>query len=276
MYAVANFLARTLNHSVDAIRVTPYVGDDRGSSMLGIINNGPGIGDKIQFSSFPENYFRNTGEKVVDLSKCEIFDHNPYVVRDQPHDAEYDLWKASGARRYLKHICIPSIAQRTLSYFNPAFTCYLRHFRLYFNEQAEMNPRQIVVHFAGKTVNAAPLPVIQQIRRNYKNFEIHQVGTDDDPYYDCFINSMGLPFWDSVKMISESMLFIGVSSSMMNVALCYPRVGKRVVLDHNYYDLPNVIPMDSADDHLHWLDHGIALFNGTERDMGVTYSYTKI
>ena len=63
--------------------------------MLGITLGGAqGLGDKLQFSSFPENHFRNTGEKVVDLDRSWIFDHNPYVVRDAPHDRALDLWAA--------------------------------------------------------------------------------------------------------------------------------------------------------------------------------------
>jgi hypothetical protein len=244
--------------------------------MIGIINGGPGLGDKIQFTSFPENYFRNTGQKVVDISKSPVFDFNPYVVRNQAYDWTYDLWQLCGEKTYTKSAVIPSIAERTLFYFDPKFMCYLRHFRLYAHENSELKPLQITVHLGGITVDPLPLKVISQIRRNYRDFAIHQIGLADEPYYDCFVNSMGLPFWESVKMVSESILFIGTSSSMMNVALCYPRVNKRVFLSPRYYDLPNVIPMDAANSHCHWLDHGIAWFNDTERDVGVTYSFTKI
>src|SRR6202167_1343909 len=61
--------------------------------MLGITFRGAsGLGDKLQFSSFPENYFRNAGEKVIDVDRSWIFDHNPYVERDKVPDRMIDLW----------------------------------------------------------------------------------------------------------------------------------------------------------------------------------------
>jgi hypothetical protein len=63
------------------------------ASMLGITFKGAsGLGDKLQFSSLPENYFRNTGEKVIDVDRSRIFDHNPYVERDKVPDRVIDLW----------------------------------------------------------------------------------------------------------------------------------------------------------------------------------------
>jgi hypothetical protein len=51
--------------------------------MIGIsVNPKIGIGDGIQFSSVPENYFIATGKKLYDVSKPWFFDHNPYVTRE--------------------------------------------------------------------------------------------------------------------------------------------------------------------------------------------------
>ena len=60
--------------------------------MIGIRNQSPGIGDKIQFAALPENYFLTKGEKLVDLDGCWVWDHNPYILRDTPVDQEIDLW----------------------------------------------------------------------------------------------------------------------------------------------------------------------------------------
>src|ERR1019366_3384117 len=50
--------------------------------MLGItLGDNSLMGDKLQFASFPENYYRNTGEKLIDLDCLWIYDHNPFVVR---------------------------------------------------------------------------------------------------------------------------------------------------------------------------------------------------
>lgn len=56
-----------------------------------------GIGDALQFSSLPENYFKATGRKLQDLSRPWFFDHNPYVEREAPYDPTkiLELWNFS-------------------------------------------------------------------------------------------------------------------------------------------------------------------------------------
>jgi hypothetical protein len=54
--------------------------------------NCKGIGDQIQFSSLPENYYRTTGSKLIDVNKCWIFDHNPYVDRENVPRGTKELW----------------------------------------------------------------------------------------------------------------------------------------------------------------------------------------
>ncbi len=57
---------------------------------LGIFIDGNGIGDQLQFTSIPENYYKNTGEKLVDLKRFWGFDGNPYVERDVAVDLIID------------------------------------------------------------------------------------------------------------------------------------------------------------------------------------------
>ena len=114
--------------------------------MLGITIKGAiGLGDKIQFASFPENYYKNTGQKVIDLDRVWIFDHNPYVVRGQEPSKTIDIskinWPLKRTYKYWpirarftpKHYkdkpTYFSIADRTSSIFN--HVTYLRHPRLY-------------------------------------------------------------------------------------------------------------------------------------------------
>jgi hypothetical protein len=106
--------------------------------MIGITLKGAtGMGDKLQFASFPENYFRNTGEKVIDLD-CEwIFDYNPFVVRGKTPEGAVNLWtlpwpqlrRGTSGAAFLAKPIFSSIAERTASAFN--HVAYLRHPRLY-------------------------------------------------------------------------------------------------------------------------------------------------
>ena len=41
-----------------------------------------GLGDKVQFSSLPEVFYKWYGIKLIDIKKHWVFDHNPYVERD--------------------------------------------------------------------------------------------------------------------------------------------------------------------------------------------------
>ena len=51
-----------------------------------------GIGDAIQFTSLPENYFKHTGEKMILIGGNSAFDFNPYVEKRTTSDAVEDLW----------------------------------------------------------------------------------------------------------------------------------------------------------------------------------------
>ena len=62
--------------------------------MLGVTLSGASrMGDKLQFASFPENYYKNTGEKVIDLDCAWVFDHNPFVVRGEAPTSVVNLWR---------------------------------------------------------------------------------------------------------------------------------------------------------------------------------------
>lgn len=234
---------------------------------------GPGLGDKIIFTSFPENYYKNTGEKLIDTQNYWVFDNNPYVLRNTIPNNTINLWNLGGI--YDKSHVLPSIAERTCNFFN--FNTFIRHPRLYKYEDNLLKPNQIVVHLSGNVAGTVPEFIANQILNNYKGFDLLLIGNKNDTYFPGFINKLGLDIWDSIKLISESILFIGINSSMMNAALCYPRVNKRIILtdtDENY--IKNIIPMDTFIPHHHWLDHSLTLFNMTDNDLGATYSYNKI
>ena len=45
------------------------------------VSNGT-IGDWVYASSLPENFYKITGQKIIDLNKTWVFDYNPYVDRE--------------------------------------------------------------------------------------------------------------------------------------------------------------------------------------------------
>ena len=250
-------------------------------NIKGIRLSGPGIGDKIQFSSFPENYFLNTGEKLIDIDNSWIFDYNPYVFRSEKSytDLEIiDIWNNTGVpgknENWKKSSVIKSIAERTCDLFD--FKTYLRHPRLYKFEDTHLKSNQIVVHLQGHSYGNIPDYVAEQILKNYNGFDLLLIGGKDNKYIPGFINKLGLSLWDTAKLIAESPTYIGLSSGFLSMALCYPRVNKKVLLTENTITLKNLIPMDVNNVDYHWLDHSFSFFNLTEEDIGVSFSYKKI
>ena len=263
--------------------------------MLGITLGGAqGLGDKLQFSSFPENHFRNTGEKVVDLDRSWIFAHNPYVVRDSPHDRALDLWAAPFPRRkgvtheqYAAKPVFFSLAERTSSILG--HVAYLRHPRLYRFEDLPRLERRVVLHTTGKklppvTAQGEDAPrvlsaeIIEHVRSAYRGFEIIQVGSRDDVDAGV-VDRRGLAeIWEVVKIIAQASIFIGVDSGPYWIAACYPGIfRKKVLMQYPAQFLrERFVPMHLINLHVHWHDLSCLYFNRTRDDAGVTYAFTKL
>lgn len=232
--------------------------------MIGITNHSPGIGDKIQFTSIPENYFRTTGKKIIDVDNCWVFDHNPYIVRGEKPSHVFDLWrmkmdqghKLSQAERFCDALSLK---------------LFLRHPRLYQFEENFIRREQVIVHTNGKSAGGEMSDeVIESIRFNYSDYRIIQIGGVNDRKTP-FIQKLGLGLWESSYQIATSAIFIGVNSSMMNIAKCYPRVRRKVLVQN--LDLLKFYPSSI---HEHWIDYGWEYFNSTQFDQGVTMSHLKI
>lgn len=243
--------------------------------MIGLIlHEYLGIGDKIQFTHIPENIFKSTGKKIFDISNSWVFDNNPYVERNilsETVDLTIDLWLFS---QQMPRDGFKSHADRFFQCFNKLYNFniepMLRHPRLYLYENEEIRPDRVIVHTTGKS-EIMPLneKVIQAIQNNYKNYEIIQIGGYEDKPTP-FKKMLGLNFFDTAKLIATSSIFIGVNSGMMNIANCYPRVNKKILIPRN---LDIFCPM--SNDNV-WFDHGTTFFNYTEQDYGATFSYLKI
>jgi hypothetical protein len=238
--------------------------------MIGLINNGPHIGDKIQFAALPEIFFDNLGEKVVDLSRCWVYDHNPYVERgDVKCDKILDLWQISHG--YMADDYLSSSERFFKNSEFKHFKINLRHPRLYKFEDAQIIPNRIVVHTTGISEGGIINDdVLNCIEKKYSNYEIIQIGGVNDKKTN-FISKLGLDLWSTVEIISSASIFIGVNSSMMNIANCYPRINRKIILNRNDYD--TLTPYNKNNG---WLDYNIQYFNQSEKDIGITYSFLKI
>jgi hypothetical protein len=244
--------------------------------MIGLIlHDYLGIGDKIQFTHIPENIFRFTRKKVFDVKNSWVFDNNPFVERGTPSEeieTYLDLWDISHT---FPNSGFKSHAERFFLYFNKCFeTSFsnppLRHPKLYIADNDEINPNRVLVHTTGKS-EIVPLTdeVIETIKNNYKNYDIVQIGGPNDKPTP-FTQALGLNIVETAKLIATSSIFIGVNSSMMNIANCYPRVNKKILITR---DVENFLPMS---EYGSWFDHGTTFFNYTKNDIGATFSYLKI
>ncbi|MFD1556903.1 hypothetical protein ACFSHT_14945 [Paraburkholderia silviterrae] len=263
--------------------------------MLGITLEGAlGLGDQLQFSSFPENHYRNTGQKIVDVDRAWIFDHNPYVVRNEQSERVLNLWSKQWpwaelvpAPEYEKKPVYSSIAERTGTIFG--HVAYLRHPRLYRFEELPTLERRIVIHTTGKRVPVQSAygedharclseEIIDHIRKTYAGYEIIQVGSLDDidaQVVDC--RGIG-DIWEVVRLIAQARIYIGVDSGPYWIASCFPKIFRKKVLMQYPPEFlrDGFVPMHALNAHTHWHDHSCLYFNRTVDDAGITYGYLKL
>ncbi len=234
-----------------------------------------GIGDAVIKSSFPENFYKNYGHKLIDVEKKWIYDYNPYVIRDENPDLVLDYLQNQieiiKAGKRISHL---SNAEEYCWNYN-LNKCYITKPRLYKYEDSETIKDLVVVHTTGKTVGCMNDNVIDKIGKNYKNYNIVQIGGMADKPTP-FKNYLNLSLWETVEIISKCAIYIGLSSSFYHVANCYPKVRKKVVL--NYCDedsLKRIYPMNYKEG-CEWLEFNVEYFNNYDIDIGSTLSFNNI
>lgn len=264
-----------------------------------------GIGDQVCTTSFPENYFNATGNKLaIDNPKIWAFKHNPYVefmTLNQtrtliPITLMPDTRSHDQAVNYNKMYDNPSIGSQAewlcanVSIKDPK----LRHPRLYIHESEKIIPNKVVVHTIGK-INRPGEPeirhglgedstrsmsqnMIDQIAENYEGWDVYQIGgVNDTSLVGKFTDLRGLDLWETAKHISQSARFIGINSGMMHIAHCYPRVEKRIIMNElsdesiSKWRIGDIRNLSFA-----WYDAASTIFNKTDHDISYTYSYKKI
>ena len=257
--------------------------------MLGIsIKKGIGIGDGLQFSSLPENYFRATGQKLLDVSWPWFFDHNPYVVRDKSIKAEkvIELWNFSPQQYEWPRPRPPS---RPAVYLSNAeiwaevlkVPCVLNRPRLYRYESFPYSKRKnILFHTSGKSHGELPQHVVEHVLKKYAGSGcLYQVGPIDATQKKLGVTQLQTEsLWDFAELVSSARLFIGIDSGPSWVANCYPDVVvKKIRVKPNPPRLfKDWTPLEIRNVHSHWDDRCHQVFNLSEDDIGFTYSYTRL
>jgi hypothetical protein len=206
---------------------------------------------------------------AIDLYKNQLF----FKEGDQPR---IGLIKFQDEKSYV------SQPDRFKQLFNIS-RVRLRHPRLYRFEELQGEKLGIVtVHTTGKSEGGEmPDHVIDQIAQNYKSYSIYQVGGPSDKDTP-FIDRRGFGMWESAQLIASSQIFIGVNSGMMNIAQCYPRVNRKLILIENDilktedFDIFKPLTYYKKEVFSHWVDYNWQYYNIHDHDIGITYSYKKL
>ncbi len=243
-----------------------------------------GIGDALQYSSLPENYFRHTGRKLVDLSRPWFFDHNPYVNQDDGAKVEQtlEMWNFS-PKSY--DWPIPRGASEPKVYLSNAeiwasnLECpvVLNRPRLYqFEEFPYGLRRDIYIQTDGRSHGSLPDHVIKHVLAKYGDQPIYQIGLSDS-------RDIGIPrietetLWELAALLSKARMVICLDSGPAWIAACYPDVVvKKVRTRPTAHVLKTWVPLEIQNIHAHWDDRCHQIYNTTETDIGFTSSFRKI
>lgn len=239
-----------------------------------------GIGDALQFSSLPENYFRAKGEKLVDISKPWFFDHNPFVVRDAAYVKATELWNFGPKQWEFPRPHMQGVytcnAEIPASLFGVGVT--LNRPRLYKFEEFPFHERRtILIQTNGRSHGAMPDHVVQHVLKKYApTGNLYQIGLDD-------AMQLGIPklktptLWALASAIAQARMLICLDSGPAWIAACYPDVVvKKLRTRPNPPDFKTWVPLAVDNIHSHWDDRCHQIFNPTETDIGFTTSYRKI
>lgn len=263
-----------------------------GSSSLlpeAFVIKGEGIGDLVQFTSLPENYYRQTGKKLVDVEKRWAFDHNPYVLRNVEQVGKvHHLWNYFCPSDMLKdplprvrgtcYMTNAEIHLATVGYQNP----HLIRPKLYQYDSISkyMAREDILFHPFGKSHGALSKKVIDHVLDQYGwTGNLLQIGLSTDP--DLGIRRLFTKdAWDLAKHISRAKMLIGVDSGPAWIAACYPDVivkKIRVGFQDNLFDPKDWVPLSEKNPHSIWDDRTLfKMYWCGEDDVSFMESYRKI
>jgi len=262
--------------------------------MIGIkIKEEIGIGDKLQYSSLPENYFKATGEKLVDISKPWFFDYNPYVIRDEAINLDkiVELWnfpkqydwpqpRTKECYLNLRDEKVPGVYLSNAEIWASLFKVpvVLNRPRLYAFEDYKFSDRSyILLQTEGRSHGDMPEHIIKHVFDKYSNCDIIHIGPDRKSRFKD-IHLVTEELWFLAEIISKAKMLIGMDSAPAWIAACYPDVIVKKVRTkpHPPERFKDWVPLEILNIHSHWDDRCHQIFNVTENDIGFTSSYLKI
>jgi len=248
---------------------------------------GVNIGDSIIYSTYPENFYLNFRNKLIDMDNHWVFDHNPFVVRNQEPEVVIDIHTLihEGWVHNSKNIFFDNIISRNNFSSDLMFKIFINKPNLYIHTDIKPDENKLAISIKGRSFSDdIPDEIINLILDKYKNYQIYQIGGLNDPIIPSAVNKLGLSIFDTAKVIAESKIFIGVNSGMMHIANCYKNVTKKIIYNNKNASKDQIskasirIPQDSTY-HLagfDWMYGDNEIYNMHEEDLGITKSYLKI
>lgn len=253
--------------------------------MVGIrVSKTIGIGDAVQFTSIPENYYRYHGDKLVDLEEHWVFDHNPFVIRGvEKVDKTIDLWNGlilDVPREHHGRTVMLSNAEAHTKHFE--YKVVLNRPRLYkFEDYPFFERRDIILHVKGRSHGQLPEQVVRHVVEKY-GASVTIMAMDKEWNYSfpapyCRFFEPTKDIWRTVEFISRARMFIGVDSGPSWIAQCFPDIiVKKVRLFPSVQALRDWVPLEWCRLGSYWDDRSAQIFNPSPDDAGFTWSYTKI
>lgn len=230
------------------------------------------LGDICVWSSFFENYYLATGDKLLDTECKWVTDHNPFVIRNNrlSPTKTIKLRKESptNGRTLAETACIAH--EIPCSVFWPKFYIYENLLKI---------PKSICINTTGVSNGGMDQTIINHIREKYKNCYIFQVGGLQDLDFASAFDYRKYSLWEQIKILAECQTFIGLDSAWYHIASAY-NIKRKVILVNKTeqeceYFLP--IPQEIKSGGFQgWIHDNCDVFNPYFRDLGLTRSYLEL
>lgn len=241
-------------------------------------------GDQLVFTSLPENFYKNTGEKLINVENLHFFSQNPYVIQGSeihPNTLTRvetrDLWNFSFGR--VETDTCKTFAEEICKRWDLK-KIYKNRPDFYIYQNNRPYPRNICIATTGKTVGAIPLKILRYIREKYRDYLVWQIGGLSDVDAGADIDRRGGTFFDSCKIISECEQLITIDSAPYWLGKMYPNCRLKIILvNKNEQECENFMPRgfpNPTNSWRGWLECGNEYFNVFEESLGITNSFLEI
>ncbi len=244
------------------------------------------LGDLLARTSLCENYYRNTGEKLVNIDNLEYFKFNPFCVQGvdiHPNTLSRvevrDIWNYQS--KFVDFNDSKTMAHELCKKWDLE-KCYKAAPDVYQYHELEKDKftRSICICPQGQTVGTIPLFILNFIRNKYSNHNLFQLGYKNDIDANADFDRRGLDFWDSCKLMAQMETVITIDSLPAWMAKCYSSIRLKILLvNRNEQQCEIFLPRgyENKDNHWSgWLEIGSEYYNCFEEDLGCTKSYLKI